>query len=75
MLIFSYPKSHIILKFSLRGIIFNKIFIFNYVKSVGLDFSKPTLIRVLKGFNLFYSPPTEGKGGKWLTGQGGHESA
>lgn len=31
---------------------------------VGLYFSKPTLIRVLKHFNLPYSPPPKGRGGK-----------
>jgi len=31
----------------------------------GLYFSKPTLIMVLKCFNLHYSPPTKGQRGRW----------
>ena len=35
---------------------------------VGLDFSKPPLIRVLKHFNLLSSPLTKGRRERWLIG-------
>lgn len=40
-------------------------------QTVSLDFSKPTLIRVLKHFNLPSSPPTRGSGERRLIGKGG----
>jgi hypothetical protein len=41
-------------------------------ENVGLDFSRPTLIRVLKCFNIPSSPPpSRGSGKERLTGQRG----
>jgi hypothetical protein len=41
-----------------------------HTPDIGLDFSKPTLIRVLKNFNLPSSlPPTGGSGKERLIGQ------
>ena len=37
---------------------------------VGSDLLKPTLIRVLKHFDLHFSPLTKGNRERWLIGQG-----
>jgi phenylalanyl-tRNA synthetase beta subunit len=43
----------------------------DYIRtSVGLDFSKPTLIRVLKRFSFPSTPPTRGWGKERLLGKG-----
>jgi hypothetical protein len=41
-------------------------------ESIGFYFRKPTLIMVLKCFNVPYSPATKDWEGKWLTEQGAH---
>jgi hypothetical protein len=44
----------------------------NRGRTVGLDFSKPTLIRVLKHFNHPPSLMTKGRGEESLMGNGGY---